>query len=157
MDIKNLLILFMIFALIALPITVYLTYLDFNHSGDSFCDIDDTFSCSTVSESKYSRFLGVPVAVLGFLTYLFLFIMAFGVYRGWSFNRINKNLKREHILYILAFVSGFGTVFSLYLTYAEFFWIKAFCVLCLTQQGLIMMLFFLSLTAALFNKEMRLK
>ena len=157
MDIKKLLLAFMICALIALPVTGYLTYISFNYSEDRFCNLGENFNCSKVSESRYSRFLGVPVAIWGFLTYLGLFVLSLAIYKDWKFKKIHKKLKTQHILYLLAGVSAFGTLFSLYLTYAEFFWIKAFCMFCLLQQGLIIIMFFLSLTAASFNKEIKLK
>ena len=125
---KKLLIAFMILALIAIPITIYLTFLDFNPDIGGVCSIDSTFDCVSVSKSAYSKLFGVPVAIWGFLTYTLLFVLSLGLLKRWNFRKIHKRLTSLNVYKLMSFITSFGLAFSLYLTHAELFVIKAFCI-----------------------------
>lgn len=63
----------LLLALAGLAVAGYLWRLHFRvHAGDasSFCDVNETVSCSDVARSPWSVFLGVPVAAWGALAYL---------------------------------------------------------------------------------------
>ncbi len=75
--------------------------------------------CWTVNNSKYSELFGIPVAFLGAATYLLLLILFIAENR----NTFLKNYSNMAVFGI----SLFGTIFSAYLTYVEFFVIYAVC------------------------------
>lgn len=149
---KKLLMTFMILALLALPVAGYLFYLDVAEPEDSFCSINSTFDCVSVSKTKFAYFLGVPVAIWGLLMYSTLFIVSLGLYKGFRFRKIYRKLKDKYVYHLLTAASVFGLAFSLYLTYAELVIIKAFCIFCLAQQAIIIVMFLLALMMSLKQK-----
>jgi len=136
---------FMALSLIALPITAYLIYLHFEPSASTICTFSERFDCGIVNKSKYSELLGVPVSILGFLTYSVLFLSALGLYKDFRFQRFHKWLRPFHMLWLMFALTAFGMVFSLYLTYVEAFVLNAWCIFCVTQQVLIIMMTFVLL------------
>ena len=97
----------------------YLTYV--HYAGlNPVCGI--SHGCETVQTSSYAYLAGIPVALLGLLTYLLLLI---------TLRRQGDNALLTG--YVLTLV-GFG--FSLYLTYREVFTIHAICVVRLERHRL---------------------
>lgn len=90
-------------------------------------------SCAVVQGSVWSRFLGVPVSVWGFVTYLVLLFLALS--RG-------KPAARWKRLFSVALI---GLVISLYLTLAGLIGLQAVCVWCLASQAVILAIFVLVL------------
>ena len=120
-------------------LTAYLIYQHYKPAGSSYCNVNTYINCDIVNKSTYSEILGIPVSVLGFLTYVFFFIISAGALKG-------KKIKPRVLPLVTAF-SGIAAVFSLYLTYVEFFVLRAVCLLCLSQQLILLLVFltFLSL------------
>lgn len=93
--------------------------------------------CQTVIHSQYSRFMGVPVELLGMLYYLViaggyvLYISGAG-FLPWWFG------------YILFFATGMAFLFSGYLTAIQVVTIKNYCTWCLTSAALCTLIFLLS-------------
>lgn len=87
--------------------------------------------CEIVQGSRFSRFLGVPVALWGLLTYVVLLVLAAG--RGARAPRWKR----------LWTVSLVGLAVSLYLTLAGAIALEAFCGWCLVSQTLILAIFLL--------------
>lgn len=58
--------------LIGLGLAIYLTYEHFSSSASFICPANSFIDCEKVTESSYSTFLGVPVALAG----LFYFVVA---------------------------------------------------------------------------------
>jgi uncharacterized membrane protein len=98
---------------IGVAIAAYLTYVHYAHTAP----ICTTGGCETVQKSKYAELGGVPVALLGLITYVALFALAF--VRG--------------VTGALAgvFVALIGVVFSGYLLWAQLGPIGAICQWCL--------------------------
>ncbi len=74
---KNFLTLALLFTLAAIGVHLYLTQHFFDlkagaSEGASFCNINETFNCDAVSASKYSAFMGIPMALWGAITNLVL-------------------------------------------------------------------------------------
>ncbi len=92
--------------------------------------------CEQVTPSQYSEIFGIPVSILGLITYVYLFVFAIASLK-------NKSWAKKLLVPTLAFTLG-GLGFSLYLTYIEFFVLYAVCIFCLTQQ-----LFILSISILL--------
>jgi len=113
-------------------LSAYLVYQHYKPAGTSFCDINNYISCDIVNQSIYSEIAGVPVAILGLIAYIVLFLIA-----------VRTTSKRSTELLMLLSAGSF--LFSLYLTYLEFFVLYAICLLCLISQLIILLFFIISL------------
>lgn len=85
----------------------------------TFCPKEFGGGCDIVKHSKYSWFLGLPMAIWGSFYYVFFIILL-------SFNFTNS--QTAILLYSLA-----GFVFSARLFFIQKFKIKAYCFWCLLQ------------------------
>lgn len=90
--------------------------------GESFCNINDYVNCDVVNGSVYSEFMKVPVAGLGFIYLLTIFLYLLPIV-------ISGNPKK-HRLYFAFFLSSLSVAVSLGMAYLSFFKIGAFCLLC---------------------------
>jgi uncharacterized membrane protein len=89
--------------------------------------------CDVVSNSVYSQFYGVPVAVIGLAGYLVLLALALAVF--WTEGRAQR------WTLLLSFVLSLGGVgFSIYLTYLEIYVIEALCAWCVASAIVIALL-----------------
>lgn len=139
-------------SVVAMFVTAYLAYLHYAGTGESFCDISEKINCDVVNKSVYSEFLGVPVAIWGFLAYFVILVISMGVVAEFDFSKIYSKLRPKFMLKLLLFITFVGTGFSLYLSYVEFFILKTVCILCVTQQIIIFIMFILSM-AILVNVD----
>jgi uncharacterized membrane protein len=80
-----------------------------------------TSGCSVVGSSKYSYFLGLPVALWGLGYYSVLFLTLVNIMNGTRVDMFRKTLG---ILLLI------GVIFTIYLRYLEFFVIGAICFWC---------------------------
>ena len=101
------------------------------------CDINDTFTCSLVNASKYAEVFGIPMSVIGFVGYSLLGLIGFCLYRRekWNERSLFKKLANSKLLVGLSVIA---VLISSWLTYAEFFLIKALCIFCLISQVIIL-------------------
>jgi uncharacterized membrane protein len=99
--------------LVGIAIASYLTYVHYAHTAP----ICTTGGCETVQKSKYAELAGVPVALLGLLTYVALLALAF--VRGVTAATVG------------VFVAVIGVAFSGYLLWAQLGPIGAICQWCL--------------------------
>jgi uncharacterized membrane protein len=97
-----------------------------------------TGSCETVQLSRWSRFLGVEVSLIGLLGYVALLVVALMA------TKPALALARWPSRW-LALLSGVGTLFALYLTALELFVIHAICRWCVGSAAIITLIFILSL------------
>jgi uncharacterized membrane protein len=97
-----------------------------------------TGSCETVQLSRWSRFLGVEVSLIGLLGYLALLALALVA------TRPALELVRWPSRW-LALLSGVGTLFAVYLTALELFVIHAICRWCVGSAIIITLIFVVSL------------
>jgi uncharacterized membrane protein len=97
-----------------------------------------TGSCETVQLSRWSRFLGVEVSLIGLLGYVALLVVAL------MSTRPALELARWPSRW-LALLSGIGTLFAVYLTALELFVIHAICRWCVGSALIITLIFVLSL------------
>ena len=127
----------LILSISALAVSVYLTYEHFAPSGGTglACPIGGK-SCTTVTTSPQSEFLGVPVALLGLLYYLGMVVLNLPAL--WR-----SRLPALEWIRLAAAVAGL--VFVLWLIYAELFIIGAICVWCTVVHVLTFVLFCLVL------------
>ncbi len=127
-------------SLLGIIVSGYLTYIHYS-ALNAPCDFSETFQCSLVSQSQYAEFLGIPLAIFGLLGYAFLGFVSFGLYsekfglEKWRNHRLFKKVISARML---LFFSIAALTISGYLTYAEFFLIKALCLFCLISQAIIL-------------------
>ncbi len=142
-------------SILGIIVSGYLTY-DYYSTLDSVCDLNQTFQCSLVSGSQYSNLFGIPVAIFGLLGYAFLGLVSFASYTDkYGFKKLRDNILFKKIISArtLLFFSTSALLFSLYLTYAEFFLIKALCIFCLVSQVIILAIAIISYQNNNLNKK----
>jgi uncharacterized membrane protein len=123
-----------VLTLTALAISTYLTIAHFTTAKILACAGSGTIDCTRVTTSAQSRFLGIPVAVLGL---------------GWSVAMValcSPPAWRARARWIhparMALASA-GIAFVLWLVYAELFVIRAICLWCTAMHVLTFALFVL--------------
>lgn len=120
-----------VFALAGLMLSIYLLLQRLGYLGALVCG---TGECEKVQASRWSEFLGIPVAAWGVAAYLGLFVVAFAGLQGrWA--------ERPEPTTVLALLSGAGVAFSIYLTYLELFVIHAVCRWCVASALIIVAVF----------------
>ena len=97
------------------------TYLTIQHYTQFTLPCTITQGCDLVTKSEYSFIAGVPVALLGALYYLAIFL---GVY-------IILETKKYGYLRFVAIATTFGFLFSAWFVYLQFFVIHAICQYCM--------------------------
>jgi uncharacterized membrane protein len=129
-------------ALAGIFISLYLTLYKLGVIGELSCSIG---SCETVNTSKWSRFLGLPVAAWGLLFYLDVFAVALiGTFPHFEDEPV--------ISRVLVAQAAVGVLFSAWLTYLELGVIHAICIWCVTSAAIVTLIF---LTSWLDLKELR--
>ena len=109
----------------------------------SFCDINPSVSCTQAYLSPYGSFAGVPIAIGGVVFFSLVLVLA------WIGGRAMAPVKENSTAYIFA-LSTIGLAFVLYLAWASFFVLKAFCVLCGITYVAVIALFIISGGATTF-------
>ena len=121
-------------ALAGIFISLYLTLYKLGVIGELSCTIG---SCETVNTSKWSRFLGLPVAAWGLLFYLDVFAVALiGTLPRFEDERV--------ISIVLVAETAVGVLFSAWLTYLELGVIHAICIWCVTSAVIVAVIFLVS-------------
>ncbi len=120
----------LILALFGALISAYLVYHHVNvvggyNLGQSLCNVSSSFNCDDVARSKYSSFLGQPVASFG----LFYFLIA-----ALSTSKLN----------LISFSSLLGLIPSALLLFLSIFVIKKFCLFCMLLDLVLISIVFLS-------------
>jgi uncharacterized membrane protein len=107
-------------ALVGLFVALYLTLYKVGIIGELTCSVG---SCEAVQTSRWSTFLGLPVAAWGLAFYASVLTLSLaGLTERYESSR-------PLALGMLALTS-WGTIFSLWLTYLELFVIRAICQWC---------------------------
>ena len=122
-------------ALAGIFIALYLMLYKLGVIGELSCSIG---SCETVNTSKWSRFLGLPVAAWGVLFYLDVFAVALiGTLPRFENERL--------ISVVLVAEAAVGVLFSAWLTYLELGVIHAICIWCVTSAVIVTLMLVVSL------------
>ncbi|HEX7546714.1 MAG TPA: vitamin K epoxide reductase family protein, partial [Gemmatimonadaceae bacterium] len=100
-----------------------------------------TGSCEVVQASRWSRLWGQPVALWGAGFYLAMFALSL----AGSVGRLGGS---RLVGTGLALMSGWGVLFSGWLTYVELAKLHAICRYCVISAGLVVLLFVLSVLDA---------
>ncbi|PIE65045.1 MAG: hypothetical protein CSA26_05205 [Desulfobacterales bacterium] len=130
---------FYLLLIIGIIDSIYLGYSHFKNYSDitysSFCALSKAINCDTVSQSRWSVFLNMPLSYWGFFGYLgfsFLVIKA-------GCNKNNRSIWSLTLLLSLLFSS-----ISILLGYISATQIKSFCILCILSYLINFTLFFFS-------------
>lgn len=122
-------------SLIGLVVSIYMTaykLLD----NDAMCL--GSGDCASVNASPYSEIYGIPVAAVGVVGYLAIFVLLLLERRG------SKFLVATAPLAVFGLSVG-GFAFTVYLVYLEIYIIKALCPFCVASQVTMTILFILSI------------
>ena len=122
-------------ALAGIFISLYLTLYKLGVIGELSCTFG---SCETVNTSRWSVFLGLPVAAWGLLFYLDVFGVALlGTMPRWENEPV--------ISIILVAEATIGVLFSAWLTYLELAVIEAICIWCVTSAVIVLAILVVSI------------
>jgi uncharacterized membrane protein len=127
----------MIIAALALGgvgLAAYLALYKLGYIGTLACG---TGGCETVQLSKWATFLGVPVAIWGVGYYVAVFAVAL----------LGTTARFEDEAWVstaLLVLTGWGVVFSSWLTYLELYVIHAICRFCVVSALLVGVIFVVS-------------
>lgn len=102
------------------------------------CPVSPWINCLAVTSSKYSEILGIPLALMGSIYYLFL---AFFLYKS----------KKKMFRHFFLITSTLGVLFSIYLIFIQAVMIKLFCLYCLLSAFVSFLIF--GFTFIFFEKE----
>ena len=108
-------------SVLGLLVAAYLTYEHYTGSTSLACSATGTIDCHKVTTSKWSMFLGLPVALLGLL--YFVALTALCLPAVWR--RTGRAM--DHLRLVVAAV---GLPMVLYLVWAELARIEAICLWC---------------------------
>lgn len=122
-------------ALAGVGLATYLAMYKLGMIGTLACTVGQ---CETVNLSKWSILLGIPVAVWGLGFYVGLFFVAF-------LGTTQRFADAEWISHVMLAMTGWGVLFSGWLTYLELFVIHAVCMFCVISAILVCVLFVLSM------------
>ena len=126
-------------SLLGLFVSAYLYLYKIGKIGSIVCG---TGGCETVQLSRYARFLGIEVALIGLIGYAGLFALALIALQP-------RFLPLRWPAALLAALSGIGVAFAIYLTWLELFVIHAICRWCVASAVIITAVFGVSLAEAL--------
>ncbi len=122
-------------ALAGVGLATYLALYKLGYIGTLACGAGH---CEVVNLSKWAVMAGIPIAVWGLGFYVALFLVAF-------LGTTQRFASSEWISHAMLAMTGWGVLFSGWLTYLELFVIHAVCVFCVISAILVCVLFVLSL------------
>lgn len=94
-------------------------------------------NCNTVSQSVYSTWNGIPIALIGALSYLAILLLLFFE------DKLDFFHENSPLLVLGLCLIGF--IYSIYLTYLELAVIKAICPYCVASATLITILLIMAI------------
>lgn len=103
--------------------------------------------CEEVTGSQYSTIGGIPVALLGAIYYMAIFVLVFSYLKRKAFSSATDNIVRENedkLLRLAARLTVFGFLASLWFIYLQVFVIKAICLYCMFSAFTSILLFLFS-------------
>ena len=122
-------------SLLGVFVALYLYLFKIGRIGALACG---TGGCETVQLSRYARFLGIEVSLIGVIGYVGLLALALWALRPGLANR-------RWPATLLSVLSGIGVVFAVYLTWLELFVIHAICRWCVGSALIITAIFIAAL------------
>lgn len=111
--------------IVAMFTSGYLSYTKLN-PGAMLCAENSVVNCNAVTSSRWGYLFGVPVAYIGFVSYVTLFVLLV-LERRVAFLRQNG-------LYIIFGLILFDFLFHCYLTYNSLFSLRMVCLWCIATH-----------------------
>jgi uncharacterized membrane protein len=122
-------------SLLGLFLGAYLTLYKFGYIGTLACGVS---SCEQVQTSRWSVFLGLPVATWGLGFYALMLVLSVaGMQERYADSRT--------LSLVMLVLAGWGALFTAWLNYLEAFVIHAWCEWCLFSAGMVLVIFVLAL------------
>jgi uncharacterized membrane protein len=121
-------------SLAGLFLGAYLTLYKFGVIGALACNVG---SCEQVQTSRWSVFLGLPVATWGLGFYLLMLVLSIAGLQS-------RFLDSRRLSLGMVLLAGWGVLFTAWLNYLEAFVIHAWCEWCLGSAGMVLLLFTLA-------------
>jgi uncharacterized membrane protein len=118
-------------ALCGVGLATYLAMYKLGMIGQLACTVGQ---CETVNLSRWATFLGIPVAVWGVGYYLVLFLVALS-------GTTDRYANATWVSHALLALTGWGVLFSTWLTYLELNVIHAVCMFCVISAILVTVTF----------------
>jgi len=118
-------------SLLGIFVAAYLYLYKLGKIGTLACG---TGGCETVQLSRWSRFLGVDVALIGLIGYAGLLVLT-------VLSLQPRFTADRRIVQLIALASGVGVLFAAYLTALELFVIHAICRWCVASAVIITAIF----------------
>jgi uncharacterized membrane protein len=109
----------LVFALLGLSVSIYLTIEHFTSSKTLACPESATINCAKVTTSAWSHIAGIPVAVLG--------LVYFVIMTGLTVAPVMRFPRMDRARVIAAAV---GAAMVIYLVWVELFRVNAICLWC---------------------------
>lgn len=120
-----------VLAILGLIDAIYLTYESFK-KDPLVCPLN--FDCDVVLKSEYATFLGIKNEYLGLAYYLGVLTLV--VLKNFFFSQYSLEVS-----FILKMYTGFGFLYSIYLTYLQAFKLKNYCFYCLVSASISTLIF----------------
>ena len=131
----------LLLAVVGLGASVAAAYVHYHVLFDprytSFCDINETVSCTQVYQSRYSTVWGTPVALLAAIWFALAALLSIG-------GLVARPAVRESIPGYLFTLSTIALAPCFYLAYVSVFILKTYCPICLTMDAAVVGLFIVS-------------
>jgi uncharacterized membrane protein len=121
-------------SLAGLFLGAYLTLYKFGVIGQLACNVG---SCEKVQTSRWSVFLGLPVATWGVGFYVLMLVLSIAGLQ-------DRFADSRRLSLAMLLLSGWGVLFTAWLNYLEAFVIHAWCEWCLGSAALVLLLFVFS-------------
>ena len=154
MDYKKGLKVIKIFLILSILLSIYLTYQHYKE-GSSFCDLSEGLSCGVVNQSEWSELFGIPVAILGLLTFLGIYFLVHCLDKGIPLGFGSISLSSTAIERIIIAVLAWSLIFALYLlVYVEYFKLKGiYCPACIVLDVFIAILLVVAILTFTHKKK----
>ena len=101
-------------------------------------------SCDEVVNSQYSKFLGIPVEIMGMLYYALVILL-------YSYININYLTVSDGFKFFVTGITVGAFIFSCYLVFIQAFILKKWCTWCLFSAGFSTMIFITAIAGADFD------
>ena len=121
-------------SLAGLFLGAYLTLYKFGVIGQLACNVG---SCEKVQTSRWSMFLGLPVATWGMGFYVLMLALSIASMQP-------RYADSRGLSLAMLLITGWGALFTAWLNYLEAFVINAWCEWCLGSAAMVVLLFVLA-------------
>ena len=125
----------LILILVGLIVSGYLSYVKLLDE-QIICTQGEQFNCDLVQNSVYANLMGIPIAYLGFLTYVVLGALLLLESRIGLLEAYGK------LLFFA--ITLFAFLFSMWLIYVQAVLLQSFCIWCLIHETTMTLLFIIS-------------